>query len=76
MPTPRLVGGNEWKRRLADGKISLRHARRLLGQILDERPGPTTLAYYMAQIAVDMGELADVLNDLSDITEKSTTSEP
>jgi lipopolysaccharide biosynthesis regulator YciM len=71
MPTRPLIAGYTWNRELARARSADNAARSYLRRILDERPGPALAAFYIAQIGIALGEIADALSTLEHICSHS-----
>ena len=67
MPTRPLIAGYTWKRELARVRSCVNDARSYLRRILDDRPSPALAAFYVAQIAVSLGEITTALDELETI---------
>ena len=64
-----VPGGYLDRRLLSRARRANTIARRILGVILDDPPGPDRLALMLAQIAHVLGEQAEALNEMARIRE-------
>jgi hypothetical protein len=65
--TKRLVGGYTYQAEVTRAINSNRMIRELLRRILDEKPGPQTMAMLLARAATALGENLDALVTLQEI---------
>ncbi len=61
MVTPRKRGGYVWKQEMGRALRTNNTARQAIRRILDERPGPTLTALYLAEAALALGENLEAL---------------
>ena len=61
------IGKNAYKEALARGRNAAHAARQALSRIVDEQPGPQTLALLIAKTALSLGQIEAVLNELDEI---------
>jgi len=61
------IGKNVWDRALVDGRNATSAARQALDRLIDEQPGPQTTALLIAKVAVQLGKIEAVLNELDGI---------
>jgi hypothetical protein len=72
MATPRATGGYIWREEVQRARVANRRAREFIRRLLDDRQiGPTVQAVYLAQIAIELGVIEEVISDIDKIgTEK------
>lgn len=66
-----IVGGYIWRSRCVVIRSSVTEARKLLGRLIDDRPGPTLAALYLAQIGVALLRITEALAELEATTERA-----
>lgn len=74
MPTPAQIGKNQYKEALRKGRVSTQQIREALRRILDENPGPQTLATLITRIAVGCGNIEAVFAELDEIGRQTKSS--
>jgi hypothetical protein len=68
--TAKALGGYAWNETLNRGRNSTAQAREALRRIVDEAPGPQTLAMLVAKIAIRLGEIESVFTEIEQVTRK------
>jgi hypothetical protein len=63
----RKAGGYIWNQMVNEAKQANERARRALQHIVDDRPGPTQTAIYIAEAALALGENRKALDGLEGI---------
>lgn len=61
------IGKNKYKEALRRGRKGTHEAREALRQIVENSPGPQTLAALVTRIAVSVGAIEAVLSELDEI---------
>lgn len=61
------IGKNIWDAALVDGRNATNAARQALDRLIDEQPGPQATAFLIAKVAVQLGKIEAVLNELDRI---------
>jgi uncharacterized protein HemY len=61
------IGKNVWDGALVDGRNATSAARQALDRLIEEQPGPQTTALLIAKVAVQLGKIEAVLNQLDEI---------
>jgi hypothetical protein len=63
----RVLGGYAIHQEITRGKQAIYKAREALRRIVEEKPGPQTEALLIAKIAIALGEIESVLNEVEQI---------
>jgi uncharacterized protein HemY len=61
------IGKNVWDGVLVDGRNATNAARQALDRLIDDQPGPQVTALLIAKVAVQLGKIEAVLNQLDEI---------
>ena len=61
------IGKNVWDAALVDGRNATNAARQALDRLIEEQPGPQTTALLIAKVALQLGKIEVVLNQLDEI---------
>ena len=63
----RVLGGYAINQEISRGKQAIYKTREALRRIVEEKPGPQTEALLIAKVAIALGEIESVLNEVEQI---------
>lgn len=69
------IGRNVWDAALVDGRNATDAARHALDRLIDEQPGPQTTSLLIAKVALQLGKIEAVLNELDRIGRNAKQNE-
>lgn len=61
------IGGYAWRQEIIRAVNANKAARKALGQIIEEKPGPQTLAMLIAKASAALGENLDAIREIEQI---------
>lgn len=73
--TAKKVGGYAFRQQIVDARNANRAARAALRRIIDETPGPQTLAMLIAKAANSLGENLEAINEIERIAREACQPE-